>query len=165
VLNEKYNLNNEKASTTTTETLDATEKNQQLQHQVQIRQDKQNDSHKGENRHSKKTEGEVDNENLKINLKTKIKEELEQSDREQQILLKENKQKIIDFLSANRDSIRIEDLKIYEPIYKCYRQKGNCQMCNNLSNIVCMNCNDSNELWLCTTHWQHHLIEKHNIKL
>jgi hypothetical protein len=163
VLDKKYNSNNEKASTTTTETLDATgEKNQQLQQQVQIRQDKQNDSHKAENRHSKKTEGEeVDNENLKINLKTKIKDELEKSDKEQQILLKQNKQKIIDFLLDNTDSIRIEDLKIYEPIYKCYRQKGNCQMCNNLSNIVCVNCNDSNELWLCTNHWQNHAIYKH----
>jgi hypothetical protein len=164
VLDEKYNSNNEKDSTTTTETLDASkEKNQQLQQQVQIRQNKQNDSHKGENRHSKKTEGEeVDKENLKINLKTKIKGKLENRDKEQQILLIENKQKIIDFLLDNTDSIRIEDLKIYEPIYKCYRQKGNCQMCNSLSNIVCMNCNHyKNEVWLCINHWQQHAIENH----
>ncbi len=23
---------------------------------------------------------------------------------------------------------RIHDLKIYEPVYKCYREKGNCQV-------------------------------------
>ena len=46
----------------------------------------------------------------------KIKEELEKVIREQQILLKENKQNIIDFILDNKDSIRVEDLKIYEPI-------------------------------------------------
>ena len=167
VLDEKYNSTNEKASslaattTTTTETIDATEKNQQLQQQVQIQQDKQNDSHKEENRHSKKTEGEkVDNENLKPNLKTKIKDELEKSDKEQQIRLTENKQNIIDFLLDNTDSIRVEDLKNYEPIYKCYRQKGNCHICNSLSNIICKNCNNQ-QSWLCTSHWKQHKIEKH----
>ena len=62
-------------------------------------------SHKGENPHNKK-----------------INEELEKSHREQLILLKQNKQTIIDFLLGNKDSIRIEDLKIYEPIYQCYRK-------------------------------------------
>jgi hypothetical protein len=169
VLDEKYNSNNEKASTTTTETLDATEKNQQLQKQVRIRQDKQNDSHKGENRHSKKTEGEkVNNENLKPALKSKIKEEVEKSDKEQQILLKENKRTIIDFLLENKDSIRVEDLKIYEPLYKCYRQKGNCHICNSISNIICINCNNSHnhykKVWLCTNHWEPHVIDNHNLQ-
>jgi hypothetical protein len=158
VLDEKYNSNNEKAITTTIETLDAAaEKNQQLSQQVQIRQDY---SHKGENRHSKKTEGEeVDNESLKLNLKTKIKDELEKSDKEQRILLTENKQNIIDFLLDNKNSIRSEDLKIYEPVYKCYREKGSCHICNSLSNIICINCNDHS--WLCTNHWQEHVTEKH----
>ena len=162
-VDEKYNSNNEKASTTITETLDATEKNQQLQHQVQIPQDKQNDSHKGENRHSKKTEGEeVDNKNLKLNLKTKIKEELKKSDKEQLILLKDNKQNIIDFIIYNKDSIRVEDLKIYEPVYKCYREKGKCQICNRLSNIICKSCNNyTKEILLCINHWKQHAIENH----
>jgi hypothetical protein len=58
------------------------------------------DSHKGENRHSKKIEEteELDNEHLKPDLKAKIKEELEKSHREQLTLLKENKQNIINFL-------------------------------------------------------------------
>jgi hypothetical protein len=162
VLDEKYNSNNGKASTTTTETLNAAaEKNQQLQQQVQIRQDY---SHKGENLHSKKTEGkEVDNANLKPNLKMKIKDELEKSDREQLMLLKENKQNIIDFIIDNKNLIRVEDLKIYEPIYKCYREKGDCHICNNISNIICKNCNSHNkEIWLCTNHWQEHTIDKHN---
>ena len=77
--------------------------------------------HKGENRHSKNIveDDKLDIEHLKPDLKEKIKEELEKSNREQKILLKENKQSIIDFIIDNRDCIRIEDLKIYEPVYKC----------------------------------------------
>jgi hypothetical protein len=104
-------------------------------------------SHKGENCHSKKIE------------------ELEKSHGEQVTLLKENKQNIIDFLLANKDSILIEDLKSYEPIYKCYREKGNCCVCNILTNIICISCNynyNDKEVWLCANHWQHHLVEKHN---
>ena len=99
------------------------------------------DSRKGENCHSKK---------------------IEELDREQQILLKNNKQTIIDFIVGNKDSIRIEDLKIYEPIYKCYREKGYCQICNTLTNIICINCNnyDNKEVWLCKYHWQDHLLQK-----
>jgi hypothetical protein len=121
------------------------------------------ESHTGENHHSKNTVEELDIEYLKPDLKSKIKNELEKNYREQLILLKENKQNIINFIIDNRDSIRIEDLKSYEPIYKCYRQKGNCHICNNLSNIVCKNCNnyDNKEVWLCTNDWQQHAIEKH----
>ena len=74
-----------------------------------------------------------------------MKEELRKHKEEQLILLKENKQNIIDFIIDNKDSIRIEDLKIYEPIYKCYREKGNCHICNILSNIICKNCNNYNK--------------------
>ena len=92
-----------------------------------------------------------------------MKEELKKHKEEQLILLKENKQNIIDFIIDNKDSIRIEDLKIYEPIYKCYREKGNCQICNSLSNIICKNCNNYNkENWLCINHWQQHAIENHD---
>jgi hypothetical protein len=82
-------------------------------------------------------------------------------------LLKENKQIIIDFLLDNKDSIRIEDLKIYEPVYKCYREKGNCHICKSTTNIICKNCNSYNynnkneEVWLCTNHWKQHAIENH----
>ena len=92
----------------------------------------------------------------------KIKEELEKSKKEQQILLKKNKQNIIDFLLDNKDSIRIEDLKIYEPIYKCYREKEIVRFVT-LTNIICKNCNryyNNKEVWLCTNHWQQHKIEK-----
>ena len=77
-------------------------------------------------------------------------------------MLKENKQNIIDFIIDNKDSIKIEDLKIYEPVYICYREKGNCQICNNISNIICISCsNYNNEIRLCTNHWQKHGIENH----
>ena len=154
--------NNQKALfsiDTTIDSLGQQEKNQKVQKQ------EGDDSHNGENGHSKKTEGEeLDNENLKLNLKAKIKDVLENSDREQLILLKENKQNIIDFIVDNKDSIKIEDLKIYEPIYKCYREKGHCQFCNIISSIICNNCNryyNNKEVWLCTNHWQQHEIENH----
>ena len=101
------------------------------------------DQHRGKNSHSK-TIGELD--------------------REQQILLKDNKEAIIDFLLDNKESIRVEDLKIYEPIYKCYRKKGNCQICKRLSNIICKNCNhnyNNEEIWLCTNCWKQHKIDSH----
>ena len=89
----------------------------------------------------------------------KEQEELEKSHREQLILLKNNKEAIIDFLIGNKDSIRVEDLKIYEPIYKCYREKGHCHICKSTTNIICISCNDHS--WLCTNHWQEHETEKH----
>jgi hypothetical protein len=92
-------------------------------------------------------------------------EKNDQLDKEQQqiLLSKENsRQTIIDFIIDNKNSIRVEDLKISEPFYKCYRKKGNCIICNNLSNIICTNyCNSHEEIWLCTNHWQQHKIEKH----
>jgi hypothetical protein len=126
--------------------------------------------HKGENHHSKNTEedDELSIEHLKPDLKAKIKEELEKSKREQLILLKDNKLNIIDFLLGNKNSIKVEDLKIYEPVYKCYRKKGNCFICNTLSNIICINrnnCNGSNRVWLCTNHWKQHIIEKHKYQI
>jgi hypothetical protein len=125
-------------------------------------------SHRGKNSHSKKIQDkqELEKENIKPDPESKIKEEFEKSVREQIILLKDNKQNIIDFLlNNNKDSIKVEDLKSYEPIYKCYREKGNCHMCNNISNIICISCDNSHhnnkEVWLCTNHWQQHAIENH----
>jgi hypothetical protein len=147
VPNYDYNSNNKKAissTATTTELLGAAagKKQQKLQQQDNL--------YRGKNCHSKSIE----------------QEELEKSNREQQILLKENKQTIIDFIINNTDSIRIEDLKIYEPVYKCYRKKGNCQTCNSLTTIICKNCHTNNypinkEVWVCTNHWQKHGIENH----
>ena len=164
--------NNEKVVTSSLTTITSTEsfvdstkrkKNEQLQQQVQDRQQSEY-LHKGENCHSKNTlEGELDsNEKLISNLKEQIKDDLEKQEKEQQILLKDNKQNIIDFILGNIESIRVEDLKIYEPIYKCYREKGNCQICNSLSNIICKSCsNNHKEVWLCKNHWKQHSIEKH----
>ena len=129
-----------------------------------------NASHKGKNRHSKRTKEELDIKHIKPDLKLKIKEELEKSHREQQILLKDNKETIIDFLLGNKESIKIEDLKFYESVYKCYRENGNCYICNSLSNIICINyCNNSynynQKVWLCSSHWQEHTIDKHKYQI
>jgi hypothetical protein len=120
-------------------------------------------SHRGKISHSKNTD-ELENENIKADLKIKITEDYKNYNEEQQILLNENKQNIIDFIIDNKDSIKIEDLKIYEPIYKCYREKGKCRICNKMSNIICINCityNYNKEVWLCTDHWKQYIIEKH----
>jgi hypothetical protein len=102
------------------------------------------------------------------NSDSQIKEQLGKSNKEQQKILlnKENsRQNIIDFIINNKDSIRIEDLKISEPFYKCYREKGNCIICNSLSNIICTNCcNSHEEIWLCINHWKQHAIENHHQK-
>jgi hypothetical protein len=102
---------------------------------------------------------EIDNDNIKLDINAKMKEEFKKHKKEQIILLKDNKQNIIDFIIDNKDSIRIEDLKSYEPVYKCYREKGHCQFCNKLSNIFCENCNGN--VCLCVNHWQNHKINKH----
>ena len=108
---------------------------------------------------------EIDNDNIKLDLNAKMKEELKKHKEEQLLLLKGYKQNIIDFIIDNKDSIRIEDLKSYEPIYKCYREKGHCFYCNTTTNIICKNCTNysyhiSNKIWLCTEHWQEHAIKK-----
>jgi hypothetical protein len=46
-------------------------------------------------------------------LKSRIKEnELEEQEKEQRILLKENKQTIVDFIIDNKELIRIDGLKV-----------------------------------------------------
>ena len=78
-----------------------------------------------------------------------MKEGLEKCNREQLILLRDNKQNIIDFLLNNNNSVSVEDLKVYEILYKCYREKGKCHICNSVSNIICMRCRNYNkEVWL-----------------
>jgi hypothetical protein len=140
-----------------------------IQSQVKY-QDNDDHLHKGENCHSKNTKEEVYIKHLKPNLKAKIKEELKKHKKGQLILLKENKQTIIDFLIDNKDLIKVEDLKIYEPIYECYREKGNCYICNSLANIICINCHNNSyhnnkEVWLCANHWQKHAREKHKYQI
>ena len=112
---------------------------------------------------SKEEDEILENENLKPELKAKMKKELKKHKEEQLILLKDNKQNIIDFIISNKDAVKVEELKAYEPIYKYYRGKGNCQICNSLSNIICKICNNYNkENWLCTNHWKQHAIENHD---
>ena len=112
-----------------------TGKQQQLQQQVQEHEG--DDSHKGENRHSKNTEQVLDKEYPKADFKSENNRRVKKSNREQLILLKQNKQTIIDLIIDNKNSIKIEILKIYEPVYKCYREKGNCYIYNSSSNIIC----------------------------
>jgi hypothetical protein len=110
-------------------------------------------------------QNEVINGNLKPDLTIQMKEEIRKYKEEQLIILKEYPQNIIDFIIDNKNSIRIEDLKIYEPIYKCHRKKGHCFYCNTITNTICKNCHNyryhnNKEVWLCTYHWQDHLLQK-----
>jgi hypothetical protein len=61
-----------------------------------------------ENNHQLEKEKEIDNDTIKADPNSKIKEDFEKSIREQKILLNENKQNIIDFLLDNKDSIKIK---------------------------------------------------------
>lgn len=79
---------------------------------------------------------------------------------EQQIV-KDNRDIILDFTLNNKDSIKVEDLKVSEPIYKCYKEKSKCSICGILSNIYCINCENNDKVWLCVDHWQQHAIEEH----
>jgi hypothetical protein len=111
-------------------------------------------------------ENAIYNKNLKLKLTIQLKEELKKHEEEQLRLLKENKQTIVKFLLENKDFIIMEDLKAYEPIYECYREKGQCIYCNTTTNIICKNCsnynyNNNKEIWLCINHWQQHAIENH----
>jgi hypothetical protein len=116
-----------------------------------------------ENNHQlEKEQEELEIEHLKPELKAKMKEEIIKHKEEQLILLKEYRQNIIDFIIDNKNSIRVEDLKIYGLVYKCYRLKGYCHLCNSLSNVICISCSNYNkEGWLCIKHWEEHAIEKH----
>ena len=114
---------------------------------------------------SKEEDEILENENLKSELKAKMKKELKKHKEEQLILLKDNKQNIIDFIISNKDAVRVEELKAYEPIDKCYHENGKCQSCNSLTNMICKNCcnnyNNNKKIWLCINHWKQHAIENH----
>jgi hypothetical protein len=120
--NEDDNSNNKKIELDTTTIKPITSTARKIEQQIHNEEDY---SHRGKNPHSKTTgeDNGLDIEHIKPDLKSKIQEELEKSHREQVTVLKENKQNIIDFLVDNKDSIKIEDLKSSEPIYKCYREK------------------------------------------
>ena len=147
--NSNYNKTiSSKKTTIKTESLVTGINQQQLRRQQRVK----DDSDRRKNPNSKNIE-ELDIEHLKPNLKLKIKEEFKKHKEEQLILLKENKQNIIDFIIDNKESIRVEDLKIYGPVYKCYREKGNSHICNRSTNIICKKCKNTNH-HICTNHWQ-----------
>ena len=59
-----------------------------------------------------------------------------------------------------KDKIKIEDLTLYEPIFKLNIQKSKCFICQEFANIHCINCNHNNA-WLCVDHWKQHNLDKH----
>ncbi|HJT83733.1 MAG TPA: hypothetical protein VJ697_04560, partial [Nitrososphaeraceae archaeon] len=75
-----------------------------------------------------KEQEELEIEYIKPELKAKIEKDIRKHIEEQLILLKDNKQNIIDFIIDNKDSIKVEDMRIYGSVYKCYRKKGHCHI-------------------------------------
>jgi hypothetical protein len=60
-----------------------------------------------------------------------------------------------------KDKIKIEDLTLYEPIFTSNIQKGKCSICNEFTNIHCINCNDN--IWLCVDHLGDHKADYHKL--
>jgi hypothetical protein len=72
----------------------------------------------------------------------------------------QNKDRIVEFFMNIKDSIIIEDLRVYEPIWNFKREKGKCSICQEFANIHCINCSNNNA-WLCVDHWKQHNVDKH----
>ena len=70
------------------------------------------------------------------------------------------KDQLIDFFMSITEKIRIEDLRVYEPIWTFKTEKAKCSICNEFANIHCINCKDY--IWLCVDHWQYHKTDYHN---
>jgi hypothetical protein len=56
-----------------------------------------------------------------------------------------------------RDKIKKEDLRIVPSFTS--DMKYSCMICRGFANIHCINCSN---VWLCSSHWKQHQVEKHN---
>jgi hypothetical protein len=72
----------------------------------------------------------------------------------------QHKEELIEFFMSIKDKVRIEDLIVYESIWTL-REKGKCLICNEFSNIHCVNCKDNR--WLCIDHWRNHKVDYHKL--
>jgi hypothetical protein len=68
---------------------------------------------------------------------------------------------IVSLFMNIKDSISIEDLRVYEPIWTLKREKSKCSICNEFPNIHCVNC--KNNIWLCVDHWVYHKADHHKL--
>ena len=70
------------------------------------------------------------------------------------------KDDLVNFFMNIKDKIKIEDLRVYEPIFTSNIQKSKCSICQEFANIHCVNCKDN--IWLCVDHWCQHKKDRHN---
>ena len=72
---------------------------------------------------------------------------------------------IVNIFVDLKDKIKIEDLTLYEPIFTLNLQKSKCSICQEFSNIHCINCSNSKNVWLCVDHWMQHKADYHKLLL
>ncbi len=80
---------------------------------------------------------------------------LEQGLDEQYIKYKEE---FVKFLESIKQNVKIEDLRVAEPVWKSSRPASECVVCKQFANIQCVNCYD---VWLCVDHWKQHGSNRH----
>jgi len=78
---------------------------------------------------------------------------LEQGLEEQYLSMKES---IVKQFMNKKDKLKKEDLRI-DPIDPS-NTKAYCTTCQGFANIHCINCGD---IWLCSSHWKQHQVERH----
>jgi hypothetical protein len=73
---------------------------------------------------------------------------------EEQYLSK--KEFIVKLFMSIKDKIKKEDLTV-QPSFTS-NMKTSCMTCQEFANIHCMNCSN---VWLCSSHWKQHQVERH----
>ena len=63
---------------------------------------------------------------------------------------------------SQKDKIKIEDLSLYEPIFTLNIQRSKCCICQGFANIHCINCNNNDNVWLCSDDWMQHKADTHS---
>jgi hypothetical protein len=81
---------------------------------------------------------------------------LEQGLEEQYLSMKDS---IVEQFMSKKDKFKKEDLRIV-PLDPS-NMKAFCTMCQGFANIHCINCSN---VWLCTSHWKQHQVERHTPK-
>jgi hypothetical protein len=66
------------------------------------------------------------------------------------------KEPIVKNFMSIKDKIKKEDLRIVSSFTS--NMKTTCMTCQGFANIHCINCSN---VWLCSSHWKQHQVEKH----
>jgi hypothetical protein len=66
------------------------------------------------------------------------------------------KEPIVKLFMSIKDKIKKEDLRVVPSFTS--NMKTTCKTCQGFANIHCINCSN---VWLCSSHWKQHQVEKH----